>query len=102
MIKSCDNCYWEGYRNMHCVYKEDKPKENVCKKHNFVCNTCGSNSEYKYDDEYYCSDCLIEQFNLIETTITHYYDDDNGEYLGSDEDIEEVFKALGAEMIQEI
>lgn len=100
MDKNCDNCYWKDYADKHCIYKESRPNKNICDKHDFVCDTCGDFAEYKHNEKYYCSDCLMGQFDLTEVTITKYYDSDTGEYLGSDEDIEEVFIKLGAEIAE--
>lgn len=36
MLKDCDNCYWQCYKNKWCIHEEVKPIENVCEKHSFV------------------------------------------------------------------
>lgn len=41
-----------------------------------------------YQGEGYCSQCIIEKFNVEESTTTYYYLD--GRELGSDDDIDEV------------
>lgn len=64
------------------------------------CNKCGSDYEeeyYKYDNEIYCFDCLIDELEssgqMIVVKTTHYYNDDWGE-LGTDDDINEVVQNI--------
>lgn len=61
------------------------------------CNVCGN----KYADSYFknkenneiiCEDCLLDAFCTTSTT-THYFFQD-GDYLGSDEDLDEVIENL--------
>lgn len=91
MSKSCDNCYWEGYKNMFCINKVDRPVENICNKHSWQC-TCEDIANYKYKGKYYCSECLLKEFDVEESTTTHYYLD--GEHIGTDEDMDEVIRNL--------
>ena len=39
-----------------------------------------------------CTNCLLKEFEVEESTITHYYV--RGEYIGSDEDMDEVILNL--------
>lgn len=57
------------------------------------CNRCDSeDSENYYKDEYsdeiICEDCLLESDMITTDTVTHYYLD--GEYLGDDNNLDEV------------
>ena len=90
--KSCENCYWklDNYSRWCCNNKE-KPKENVCKEHNFKCK-CGNEAGYKYNGKVYCSDCVLKEFGVEECTTTEYYLD--GEFLGTSNDIDEVIEIL--------
>ena len=73
------------------------------------CSKCSSDYEeeyYKYDNELYCFDCLIDelessgQINVVRTT--HYYNYDWGE-LGTDDDINEVVQNICEEFdIEEV
>ena len=93
MLKDCDNCYWKGYKNRFCIYEEVKPSENVCEKHNFICKKCDDEeAEYKFKGKYVCIDCLLKEFEVEESTTTHYYL--QGEYIGSDDDMDEVILNL--------
>ena len=91
MDKKCDNCYWEGFKDMFCAYEKNKPNESICNKHSFECE-CGSIAEYEFEGKYYCSDCLLKEFEVQESTTTHYYL--NGEHIGSDDDLSEVIYKL--------
>lgn len=53
---------------------------------------CEDKAEYKYNGKYYCSGCLLNEFDVEESTTTHYQL--HGEYLGSDDDLEEVMLNL--------
>lgn len=60
------------------------------------CDRCESNyaDEYfkdKYTDEIVCLDCILS--DCIESTTTHYTTID-GNYLGSDDDMEEVANSI--------
>lgn len=93
MCKSCDNCYWKHYTDMWCLYNPNKPKKNICENHHYICCECESDkSEYKYNEKYYCIDCLLKKFEVEAWTQTHY--SIRGEYLGSDEDMDEVIQSL--------
>ena len=93
MLKDCDNCYWRGYKNSWCVHERNKPIANTCEMHSFTCVKCDDDiSEYKFKGEYVCTNCLLIEFEVEESTITHYYV--RGEYIGSDEDMDEVILNL--------
>lgn len=60
------------------------------------CNLCGSDyaDEYfkdKYTDEIVCIDCILS--DCSQSTTTHYTTTD-GDYLGSDDDMEEVADSI--------
>lgn len=93
MLKTCDNCYWKGYKNKWCFYQEKMPKEYICNEHNFICQRCDStDADYNFKGEYVCSECLLKEFEVEESTTTHYYL--QGEYIGSDDDMDEVILNL--------
>jgi hypothetical protein len=92
MNKNCDNCYWKWYENKFCIYNESKPIENICDKHMYLCCECGLGTEYKYNNKFYCGDCLLKEFDVTESTTIHYCLD--GEYLGSNDDFQEVIRML--------
>lgn len=57
------------------------------------CKKCGTDLEsqyYKYRDEIYCLDCLLEIIGFGSYTETHYTKD--GEYVASDGDIVDVLQ----------
>ncbi|HHD2753247.1 TPA: hypothetical protein ACOTG0_002056 [Clostridium perfringens] len=92
-ILGCDNCYWkyEGTEE-HCVYRNEEPEEKTCDEYSSSCSSCDDGAEYVYEGECYCSQCIIEKFNVEESTTTYYYLD--GKELGSDDDIDEVIRNL--------
>lgn len=97
-IKTCSNCTYkfskEGEEDVCIINNYDSiAGREICKYHEFVCDKCDEQAAYKYGDKIYCFDCLISKFNVEEHVTTVYYDE-NGEYLGSSEDCEEVIKKL--------
>lgn len=88
MEQTCDNCYWR-IRGDQCI-KKLEPK-NRCEGHNYECE-CGSEAEYKYEDDFYCADCIMEHLDIDTYTTTHYTLD--GGYLGCDDDLEEVIDRI--------
>lgn len=97
MDKNCNNCYWKRLNSeSFCEFK----KNNNCKRHEFVCDKCMSNTaEYKYKNKYYCSDCILNEFEVEECTTTQYYM--NGECIGDDSDFDLVIENLdGVEEIE--
>lgn len=91
MVKSCDNCYWHTAIDGEECIKKLKPKEHECEGHCYECE-CGSGAEYKYEDNFCCTDCLIEQLGMDTYETTHYMCD--GHYLGDDEDLDEVINNI--------
>lgn len=100
MKKLCDNCYYLHKSIIHDVYfcakhscTKEKPSD-VCDKHDFNCslNDCMNAAEYKYKDQIYCTDCLLEYLKVEQYTTIEYYRD--GEYLGSEDNIVEVIENL--------
>ena len=61
-----------------------------------MCRECEEISVYKYNDEYWCQECLLKQFNVEEHIVTHYYID--GEFLGSDDNIEGVIHNIDSDI----
>ena len=95
MDRSCDNCYnkYRLYDGKHCVFANIKPIENVCNRHSHICDKCEDDkAEYKYNEKLYCGGCLIEEFEVKEYTVTNYYH--LGDFIGTDEDMEEVILGL--------
>lgn len=61
------------------------------------CKVCGSDYSDNYfkskeNEEIVCLECLLETFCSTSTT-THYYFED-GDYLGSDDEIDEVVEKI--------
>lgn len=99
-VASCDNCYWKyGCGEDHCACEDKEPKGKLCDEYRPECSTCTDSAEYIYQGEGYCSQCIIEKFNVEESTTTYYYLD--GRELGSDDDIDEVVRNLSDD-IEEI
>ena len=93
MEKECDNCYWEGYLTKFCYSEMTRPEENICPEHEFVCCECeGEIAKYKYKDKHYCKFCLMKEFEVEEYSVTHYTL--NGEYLGDEDEIDDVIHNL--------
>lgn len=93
MTKTCNNCFWQGYKNKWCIYEDKEPKKHICNKHGYICQRCNSNkAEYYFKEEYVCAECLLEEFEVEENTTTHYYL--QGEHIGTDDDIDEVILNL--------
>lgn len=89
---NCEECYWKfnNYEN-YCAYYNDEPKK--CDYFNFKCCDCDSEcASYTYKEKRYCSECLINELGVQSYSVTHY--ELNGEYLGSDDDIDEVIDNL--------
>lgn len=96
MERNCDNCRW---LLTHSFCKKDNPNDNICEEHNFICKSCGGIATYKYKGEFYCSDCVIGQFDVEEETVTRYYL--NGEYIGNSDNFDEIIDNLdGVEEIE--
>lgn len=85
----CDKCFWllstgkcvRIITGSECEFKE-------------CCSVCGcSSSDFKYKGKSYCSDCLLEEFNVSQETVIRYYSED-GEFLGDDDNFDKVIEAL--------
>mgnify|MGYP006997679404 CR=1 FL=1 len=85
----CDKCFWllstgkcmKIVAGSECEFKE-------------CCSVCGyGTGDFKYKGKLYCSDCLLEEFNVSQETVTRYYSED-GELLGDDDNFDEVIEAL--------
>ena len=67
-----------------------------------TCCVCGWLADFKYEDQYYCDDCILQEFDITTEEVTVYYNDegvpignDNDDYLIDilqeyDENIEEI------------
>lgn len=100
MTKNCDNCCWRlKYDSKFCMMEEVSPKENICDLYHSECDKCGNRAEYSFNEKHYCGDCLLSEFEVEQSSVTHYYH--GGEYIGSDEDMDEVINNLD-EDIEEI
>lgn len=89
--KKCSNCYF--IRRGTCLLNETPI---LCKCFERVCDECTEKAEYSYEGLSYCTDCMLEHFDVEETKITHYYHD--GMYLGSSEELDDVIKNLSEEI----
>lgn len=99
-IASCDNCYWKfECSEDHCACNDKEPKGKLCDEYHPGCSTCADSAKYIYQGEGYCSQCIIEKFNVEESTTTYYYL--YGRELGSDDDLDEVVRNLSDD-IEEI
>lgn len=97
MDKSCDNCYWASSNRGNCYYFEDKPESNICDRFDYKCCECdGENATHEYKNNLYCTDCLLKELDVESWTVTHYMVD--GEYLGSDDDIDGVIENLSKDI----
>lgn len=95
MEKSCENCrFCEDLDEGTCVLNKDTKAD--CSSHEFSCYECGSMADYSYEGNAYCQECLFGKFDIEETIETHYMLE--GEYLGSDADIEEVIEKLDGDI----
>lgn len=61
------------------------------------CKICGSDYsdnyyKNKYDDDIICEECLLEIDGISTHTVTHYNLD--GEYMGSDDDMQELVESI--------
>lgn len=95
-MKSCDNCYFRGYKDMFCINKTEKPKESICDGHSYICVKCDDIAGFEYKDKQYCEDCLLKEFEVESYTITHYTM--NGEYLGCDDNMCEVISNISKDI----
>lgn len=73
-----------------------------------ICSKCKSDYEdefYKYEEEIYCFDCLIEELEnneeLYKVETTHYYNGDWGK-LGTSDEISEVIQNICEEYDVEV
>jgi len=90
MDRSCKNCYWSDMEG-NCFHY-GKEKLTSCDSHKFVCSECISEAEYKYNGKCYCTDCLLDKFDIEEALVKQYFI--NGNLLGTDEDMDEVMENL--------
>lgn len=104
--RTCDNCHFLYYSRLDETYfcvnhlpDKNKPTK-VCQYHGLSCNKCDCEAEYAYNDDVYCLDCLLKENDVEECTTTSYYVD--GEYLGTDDDMDEVLENLNNYVYGEI
>lgn len=97
--KTCKDCYWyfgvNGYKGNYCAEHEVKVKQDgICEGFRQECESCnGDRAMYKYNDKYYCFDCLSEELELETYSVTQYYNNE-GECLGDSEDMDSVISNL--------
>ncbi len=97
--RTCSNCtylYITSHNITYCPkynYDENHPMK-VCEMHKYNCMNgyCNNEAGYIYKGKAMCFDCLIGKFNIVEHVTTVYYQ--NGEYLGTSENCEEVIDNL--------
>lgn len=95
MCKSCKNCFWESEIEGHvwCAFQEQKPLENYCNKYDCKCEGCSVDiATLEHEGKKLCYDCLVHELELDTYTETHFYT--GGVYLGTDEDMKEVYNNL--------
>ena len=100
MEKKCSNCtyLYKSYNEEYSCPKHTQLKimpNEICKYHLFNCaeNNCKNEASCIYEEKPICFDCLIDKFNVKEHVTSVYYNED-GEYLGSSEDCNEVIENL--------
>lgn len=72
-----------------------KPTE-ICEYHSYSCNKCSTEGEFIYNDKIYCLECLFDDLCIESYSTISYYQD--GEYLGTDDDINEVLENLNEDI----
>ena len=92
MNRQCKECYWLSYNNKECIQLHDLNDENCCDFTHQCCNCDTEHAEYKYKGEMYCIHCLFDKLEVDTHTTEHYYID--GDYIGSDDDIDNVIDNL--------
>lgn len=61
------------------------------------CSVCGSENienyyKHEYSDEIICEECLLQIDGITTATTTHYFLD--GEYMGTDDDIDDLIEKI--------
>lgn len=97
MNKSCNDCYFKSKDlDIHCFNYDNQP-DKVCDYFTPECE-CGYEGDYLYNDTYYCKQCILKEFGVETYTVEHYML--NGEYLGDDNDLDEVIENLSSNIIR--
>ncbi|MDK3122635.1 hypothetical protein EHZ13_15100 [Clostridium perfringens] len=95
MNKSCLECYFKYSDPEGCTWGEECFGKEICNKYTRKCCECSDQANYKYNGKYYCTDCLLEKFDIEEEKTTRYYL--GTRYLG-DDDIDTVVKNLNKDI----
>ena len=100
MNSKCRKCYWLSFGKKLCIYQHDLKNESeclLCDDFSYQCSECDTEQGlYKYKGKVLCEDCLLNELNhevQIEKVSTYEYFL-NGEYIGSDNDMDEVIDTL--------
>lgn len=92
MKDNCSNCYCKYIdEKRHCAWSSKEPVNQICEEFVPMCS-CDEEALYKYEGEYYCTECLLDKFDVEEYTKTIYCK--NGRYLGDDDSMSEVIENL--------
>ncbi len=94
-MMKCNECYYGRYADVCLLTKQIIPVED-CSRFKEICCDCESEAEVIYRGYHYCIDCVMEQFDLEESTTISYYKD--GEFLGDSDDMHEVIENLSSEI----
>ena len=100
MNSKCRECYWLSYNKKLCIYQHDLNNKEECSEcidFSYNCSECKTEQGlYKYTGKVLCEDCLLNELNhevQIEKVTTYEYFL-NGEYIGSDNNMNEVIDIL--------
>lgn len=97
MNKNCSDCYFKSKTLDECYLGYDTQQSKDCDYFRPECK-CGCDADYLYDDTYYCKECLLKEFGVETYTVEHYMLD--GEYLGDEDDLDEVIENLSEKIIR--
>ena len=92
-MKICDNCYWKTGHDKFCSWHLIQPKEGICDRHQYMCESCNYEiATHIYDNDFVCEDCLLNKVNIetrLETRLFYYH---NNDCLGDEES--EIFELV--------
>ena len=98
-MKNCENCYW--YHREECFKRVTPPIQGDCEEYGYECSSCNLTlAHYKQGDLYYCQDCFLGANDIETFTVTHYTWD--GEYMGSEDNIDEVIEYVIDNLDEEV
>lgn len=96
-IKECVNCYWfYKFDSRHCAYKNEE--SDICENYSECCCECNNErGDYKYKDELYCIDCLLNEVGITKTPYTNYIYEVGGNFIATSEEHneEDILKEIG-------